>query len=190
MDDIDFGVWQLQSRLVLDQLSRIEDAQREMLTALGWPTAPVEILDVLEGKRPAPARCSTKDRTRARFAMHALLQVNIVRPHLGPDAQNAPAAAYAAILATAFADEGVLKQLREAGARRSAQAAGDRHREKAARHDGLIFRLADEYARKQKDGSDSKRNAWIARRLNALKKGSRSPRTIARRLALRSAQKA
>jgi hypothetical protein len=85
-----FNAWQLQVKLVTDMLAGIETGEKAVLEELGWPLTPIGILDVLEGKAPSPKRFSTRDRARAKIAMHALLQVDIARDHVQRPSQQTP----------------------------------------------------------------------------------------------------
>jgi hypothetical protein len=114
MDEAEFALWRSNVAKVEEMLAVLQQAQRDILVEMGWPLKPIAILDALEGKAPSPARFGQSDKNRARIAMFALQYVETARHHLGPASQNAPAAAHAAMMATALAGDIVANRIRKA----------------------------------------------------------------------------
>ena len=152
----EFHVWQRETKLIGDQLDRIDCAERAILLKLGCPVDPVAIYAILKGEQPAPwpKRTDERDRPRARLAMFALLFTGLTRQYLGPDPahENARLAAHYALQAGACAGDIVIKAADEAlgGKARASQSAKGRKRgEKialsATRDDKTIARLVRQW---------------------------------------------
>lgn len=122
----DFERWNLERKLVEGQLARIERECRLILTEIGLPIDPGAIEEILSGSAPhswAP-KTRERDRLRAKFAMHAMIAARDVRGYLGPDpdTENPRLAAFAALVAGAYAGDVVIASHDAAlGARRRVQ---------------------------------------------------------------------
>jgi hypothetical protein len=170
----DFNVWQLQNTFVTDLLCRIEEAEREILRVTNWPTEPIAILDALEGRIAAPILDARNNR-RVSLAMHALLQTGIARQNLGPLDQNAPAAAHAAMMATALAWDIVAKRIQSDVLKTGPKRAAENRAQDAKKHDGLIRKLYNECS---SDGPESVKIDRVIRQLKSSKKGTKSRKQI------------
>jgi hypothetical protein len=107
-----FGRWQMEARQVTTVLDRIERDARAILKDIGCPTTPTGVYAILNGEAPAPwpKRTAERDKRRARYALHAIVHARTVRRYLGPDrdSENPRLAAYAAVMAGAYAGDVVI----------------------------------------------------------------------------------
>jgi hypothetical protein len=151
MDRDAYARWLFDTQCLENELNRIEQVEHALLDSLHCPTDPVAIDAILNGERPEPwpKRTSARDRRRARYAMFALAFVQQTRSHIGLTDGNPQRAAYAALMAGAFAGdivahaEGIaLSQSRHRGGHTT----GEKIAAKATKHDALIAKLYRRWA--------------------------------------------
>jgi hypothetical protein len=144
MDRAAFDRWQLENRLLEDLLCQVERHEQTTLREMNCPTDAVGIYRILNGETPAPwpKRTAARDRQRARFAMHALLQIAKTRQHLAIGQENPRLAAHAALLAGLHANAAmaVLAEPTVKGRKRAGDKTGQLTAAAAARNDSQIAR--------------------------------------------------
>lgn len=101
MDREAYELWAFDNRELEGVLRAVEKQQRSILKAMNCPTDVVRIYRILneEDEAPWPKRTAERDRLRAKFAMHALIQVAQTRQNLVIGNERAQRAAHAAVLA-------------------------------------------------------------------------------------------
>ena len=142
MDRAAFDRWQLENRLLEDVLCQVERHEQATLREMNCPTDALSIYRILNGEVPAPwpKRTAWRDRQRARFAMHALLQVAKTRHNLGFGEENPRLAAHAALLAGLHANAAmaVLAAPTVKGRMKAGDKTGQQTAATAARNDSEI----------------------------------------------------
>ncbi|HXG86933.1 MAG TPA: hypothetical protein VNJ02_01250 [Vicinamibacterales bacterium] len=131
MTRADMERWKLEHDLLEQLMTRIEQGERAILAELRCPSDPVSLYAILNGERsaPWPKKTAARAKQRARCAMHVLVHLSKVRQYTGLATTNAPAAAYAALIAGLYAGDAnvdrmkVGKQARKAGSGRGRQIA-------------------------------------------------------------------
>src|ERR1700752_694335 len=142
--------WLLEYQSVDPLLRRIRSTMQDTLTELGFPKKAEAAIGLMDAGS-WPKRLSPNGRQRARRAAQALIYLQQIRHHLGPEQQCAPAATYAALVAGACAADAVLGDVDLKKARRRGGAVtGKQTRAKAQKTDDVVekhlkrFRASDE----------------------------------------------
>jgi hypothetical protein len=142
MDRAAFDRWQLENGLIEDLLCQVERHEQATLREMHCPTDAVGIYRILNGEvaAPWPKRTAPRNRQRAKFAMHALLQVAKTRQHLTIGEESPRLAAHAALLAGLHANAAmsILSAPTVKGRKQAGDKTGQRTAETAARNDSEI----------------------------------------------------
>jgi hypothetical protein len=139
--------WALETKLIEDQLARIERAEHAILKEVGCPIDPAAIYAILAGEKPAPwpKRTAARDKQRALHAMHTLLAVQKTRRYLDPLHENPRLAAEAALMAGALAGDLLINAALGATSRRTNRTSGQKRWAHLKTRDARIWQAAARY---------------------------------------------
>lgn len=140
----EYHVWQLEQRLLLDLVSRVEAEERANLKRIRCPVDPRAIYSILNGEPDAnwPKSTSARNKRRAINSMYVLLHLEAVRRHVTLGDERPALAARAALLAGLyFSTSAAVSSAWSTAAKRGGHVRAAMVAAEAASHDDQIRRL-------------------------------------------------